>query len=73
MSYTEEEIAGLGGRPPGPAEPGDEPERRIERALKVIGRHASTDGAHHKQWVINQVVLALTAGALHLEDEGTPP
>jgi hypothetical protein len=71
VSYTREEIAALGGHPPGPAMTGAE--LRIERALKVIGNHASTDGAHHKQWVINQVVLALTAGALHLEDEGTPP
>jgi hypothetical protein len=73
VSYTQEEIAGLGGQPPGLPEPRDGAERRIERALKVIGRHADTDGVHHKQWVINQVVLALTAGALHLEDQGTPP
>jgi hypothetical protein len=73
VSYAREEIAALGGYPPGPAEPRDDAERRIERALKVIARHPDTDGAHHKQWVINQVVLALTAGALHLEDEGAPP
>jgi hypothetical protein len=73
VSYEPEEIAALGGHPPGPAEPRDSTERRIERALKVIARHPDTDGAHHKQWVINQVVVALTAGTLHLEDEGTPP
>lgn len=41
-------------------------EERIEAALDVISRHGSTDGAHHKQWVIDQVVRALTG---HKYDE----
>ena len=32
---------------------------RIARALEVIYSYAGTDGGHHKQWVIDQVVRAL--------------
>lgn len=33
---------------------------RIERALALIGRYGGTDGDHHKAWVIDQAVRALT-------------
>lgn len=36
------------------------PKRRIEKALKLIGRYGSIDGLHHKQWVLDQVVRILT-------------
>jgi hypothetical protein len=42
-------------------------------AIKLIKEHEYTDGEHHKQWVLNQVLLLLTGGAEHLEDEGTIP
>jgi hypothetical protein len=35
-------------------------EERIAKALEVAGRFGTTDGAHHKQWVIDQMVRALT-------------
>lgn len=35
------------------------PEERIAEALRLADRHGGTDGAHHKQWVIDQMVRAL--------------
>lgn len=32
----------------------------IIEALTIAGNFASTDGAHHKDWVIDQMVRALT-------------
>lgn len=37
-----------------------EPEARIEAALKIAGEYGPIDGAHHKDWVIDQMVRALT-------------
>lgn len=33
---------------------------RIKAALDIASRYASVDGAHHKDWVIDQMVRALT-------------
>lgn len=33
---------------------------RIDAALHVAGDYAWIDGGHHKQWVIDQMVRALT-------------
>lgn len=33
---------------------------RIEKALEIAFRYAQIDGAHHKAWVIDQMVRALT-------------
>ena len=33
---------------------------RIEKALRVAMRFGNTDGEHHKAWVIDQMVRALT-------------
>lgn len=44
-----------------------------KRAMEFIEDHAHTDGAHHKQWVLNQVLLILSDGARRLDDEGTAP
>ena len=33
---------------------------RLGRALAIIKDYGGTDGAHHKQWVLDQVVQALT-------------
>jgi hypothetical protein len=33
---------------------------RIAAALAVIHQYGGTDGAHHKQWVLDQVVRELT-------------
>lgn len=35
-------------------------EGRIHNALLIIEEFGSIDGAHHKQWVLDQVVRALT-------------
>ena len=36
------------------------PQERIEEALKVVTQYGGTDGDHHKAWVIDQMVRALT-------------
>jgi hypothetical protein len=62
---------------------------RIEAALATIRRFGGIDGAHHKQWVLDQVVRTLTGDgydawvAAHNDggdgpetydwDEGAPP
>lgn len=34
-------------------------EERIEMALEIAWRYGQIDGAHHKAWVIDQMVRAL--------------
>ena len=34
-------------------------EKRIADAVKVAADHGQTDGAHHKAWVIDQMLRAL--------------
>ena len=34
--------------------------KRMEEALKIAREYGQTDGAHHKMWVIDQMVRALT-------------
>ncbi len=36
------------------------PQQKIEKALGVIIQYGGIDGAHHKQWVLDQIVRALT-------------
>lgn len=38
----------------------DTPETRMARALYYADRYGYIDGAHHKQWVIDQMVRSLT-------------
>ena len=33
--------------------------RRIDRTLRLIGEYGAVEGAHHKQWVIDQVAQLL--------------
>ena len=33
---------------------------RIARALDIVHHYGGVDGGHHKQWVLDQVVRALT-------------
>lgn len=33
---------------------------RIQKALDIAVRYGGNDGAHHKDWVIDQMVRALT-------------
>lgn len=40
----------------------DTPEQRIEDALDIARNYGGIDGAHHKTWVIDQMVRALTGG-----------
>lgn len=35
-------------------------EERIDNALKIATDFGQTDGAHHKMWVIDRIVRALT-------------
>ena len=60
---------------------------RTGQALQIAMRSETTDGAHHKQWLIDQMVRALTGCTGEAEsdwyntfrclasewDEGTPP
>jgi hypothetical protein len=39
---------------------GDGPQKRIHDALRVAGEFGGYEGEHHKQWVIDQMVRALT-------------
>lgn len=34
--------------------------KKAETALDIILRYGGIDGAHHKQWVLDQVLRALT-------------
>jgi len=34
-------------------------QKRVDAALEVIEKYGGIDGAHHKQWVIDQVVRCL--------------
>lgn len=38
-------------------------QQKIVAALAIITRYGGIDGAHHKQWTLDQVVRALTGGA----------
>jgi hypothetical protein len=38
----------------------DSPQTRIDRALHYASEYGWIDGGHHKQWVIDQMVRALT-------------
>lgn len=40
--------------------------QRIVDALDIIYNYGSIDGAHHKQWVLDQVVHALTGDEYEL-------
>jgi hypothetical protein len=40
--------------------PDDATTQRVTTALAVAARYATIDGAHHKSWVIDQMVRALT-------------
>lgn len=48
---------------------------RIDKALDYILRYGGIDGGHHKQWVLDQVVKALTGGRVttvtHVAHNGT--
>ncbi len=65
------------------------PAERVRAALAVADRYGGFDGAHHKQWVIDQMIRALTGDDYeewvsthnfgedgphtYSWDEGTPP
>ena len=34
--------------------------KRINKALKIAKNYSQIDGSHHKEWVIDQMVRALT-------------
>ena len=48
----------------------DGKKQRIEEAIKYAVRYGGIDGGHHKTWVIDQMVRALT-GCPMVEGEGT--
>lgn len=37
-------------------------EAQVAKALELIEKYGGIDGGHHKQWVLDQVVRALTGG-----------
>ena len=37
------------------------PQARIRKAMDLIEQYGWIDGAHHKQWVLDQIVRCLTA------------
>lgn len=39
-----------------------EPQERVEKALDIIIKYGSIDGAHHKDWVLDQVTRVLAGG-----------
>ena len=45
---------------PGEAAEAPSPEARIAKALEFASEYGTVDGAHHKMWVIDQMVRALT-------------
>lgn len=46
----------------------DTPEQRIKKAIDVGVKYGGIDGAHHKDWVIDQMIRALT-GCPMVQDE----
>lgn len=44
----------------------DHPEEDIQKALNILLDYGSFDGSHHKMWVIDQAVRALTGD--HYDD-----
>lgn len=51
----------------------DENAARIDEALRIASEHGLTDGAHHKQWVIDQMVRCLTGCPLVRDHEKDTP
>lgn len=35
-------------------------QKQIKQALEIVGKFGGIDGEHHKQWVLDQVVRALS-------------
>jgi hypothetical protein len=50
--------------------PAGTPEERIQKALAIAVQFGGTDGAHHKEWTIDQMVRALTGCPL-VQNEAT--
>ncbi len=34
-------------------------EKRVKKALELIGKYGGIDGGHHKQWLLDQLVRIL--------------
>lgn len=47
--------------------------RRTDEALRVASDYAMNDGAHHKQWVIDQIVRHLTGCTMVRDHEADGP
>jgi len=54
------------------ADPGIPAEERIKRAMGYASDFGYTDGAHHKQWVIDQMARALTGCPMVTETRRAP-
>ena len=46
---------------------------RIDKALSIAVAYGGVDGAHHKDWVIDQMVRALTGCPVNAEGQGESP
>jgi hypothetical protein len=44
------------------------PEERIAKALEIASEYGTIDGGHHKMWVIDQMVRALTGCPLVMKN-----
>lgn len=52
--------------------PAETPEQRVHKALAIAVAYGGIDGAHHKDWTIDQMVRALT-GCPVVDETATPP
>lgn len=43
-----------------PSEPMTADEKKIQKAIDLAYQYSQIDGAHHKAWVIDQMIRALT-------------
>jgi hypothetical protein len=41
---------------------------RIAKALEIAKRYGSIDGSHHKMWVIDQMIRALTECPINIKE-----
>jgi hypothetical protein len=41
--------------------------QRITKAMEIIAQYGDIDGAHHKQWVLDQVVRVLVGDEEHYQ------
>lgn len=43
-------------------------EYRVEKSLELISAYGDTDGEHHKQWLLDQIVRVLTGCTIEINN-----